>query len=420
VGLLTAAALLILLVVYYQFSSLALKPLDALTDSVREVEKRNFELSLPVRRDDEIGRLSRAFNDMAAELHRLYRETDRRIVDLNARNRALLSSFPHAVIVLNEQGDLLQVNHEAEAILNSLGTPDRLPTKLKKLFAQAQKTGKEVMPSDLNQALLFRIDDREHYFLPRVFCLPPVDDMDSTWGMILTDVSRFRWLDSMKMDVLATISHEIKTPLTSIRMVLHLLLEQKTGKLTSLQEEMVSSASQDCERLLETLVGLLQLGKLTSGSKHLKLEAVSPASLLDRIPLSLRQEAREKDVTLTVESNGVLPAVCADQPRIDQVIVNLLSNAIKFSPASASVTLKAAKNGPDFVRFTVTDQGPGIPSESQDRLFERFYRDPAQKSEGTGLGLSIAREIINAHNGRIGFRSDAGMPTAFYFDLPLA
>jgi signal transduction histidine kinase len=420
VALLIAAALLILIVIYSQFNSLALKPLDSLTASVREVAKRNFELSLPVRRDDEIGKLSQAFNDMAAELHRLYRETDRRIVDLNARNRALLGSFPHAVIVLDRDGNLLQVNHEAEAILGSLGTPDRLPSKLKKQFKLAQESGEEVMPSDLDEALLFRIEDREHYFLPRVFRLPSEDASESSWGMILTDVSRFRWLDDIKMNLLATVSHEIKTPLTSIRMVLHLLLEQKTGKLTTLQEQMVSSASDDCERLLETLVSLLQLGTFTSGSKHLTLQAVEPSALLQHIPLSIQQEADDKGITLTVECSKSLPAVRADQPRIEQVIINLLSNAIKFGPVSSAVTLKAAKRGSDYVRFSVADQGPGVPGESQDRIFERFYRDPDQECEGAGLGLSIAREIINAHAGRIGFQSEAGKPTVFHFDLPLA
>jgi two-component system, NtrC family, sensor histidine kinase KinB len=420
VALLTAVALLILFVLYWQFNTLALRPLATLTESVREVENRNFELSLPVRRDDEIGRLSHAYNDMAAELRRLYHETDRHIVDLNARNRALLTAFPHAVIVLDDDGKLLQINPEAESILSSLGTPNRLPAKLKKPFDHCRSSGDEFLPDELDQALLFRIGEREVYYLPRIFRLPAVEDMDPAWGIILTDVSRFRWLDDMKMNVLATVSHEIKTPLTSIRMILLLLLEQKTGKLTGLQEEMVGSASNDCERLLETLGTLLQHSRLSSGSKHLDLKALAPSSLFENIPLSLQQAAADKKVTLSVLSNGTLPLVSADEPRIAQVITNLLSNAIKFTPPSSTVTLNAVKLGPDFVRFKISDQGPGVPSDAQDRIFERFYREPGQKHAGTGLGLSISREIIEAHNGRIGFKSKPNESTTFYFDLPIA
>jgi len=420
VALLTAVALLILFVLYWQFNNLALRPLAILTDSVREIENRNFELSLPVRRDDEIGKLSIAYNDMAAELRRLYHETDRHIVDLNARNRALLTAFPNAVIVLDDDGNLLQINPEAESILSSLGTPNRLPAKLKKPFDHSLSSGEEYLPDELDQALLFRIGEREVYYLPRIFRLPAVEDMDPAWGIILTDVSPFRWLDDMKMNVLATVSHEIKTPLTSIRMILLLLLEQKTGKLTGLQEEMVGSASNDCERLLETLGTLLQHSRLSSGSKHLDLRAIPPSSLFQTIPLSLQQAADDKQVTLEVLSNGNLPLVSADELRIAQVVSNLLSNAIKFTPPSSTVTLNTVKLGPDYIRFKISDHGPGVPPEAQDRIFERFYREAGQDHAGTGLGLSISREIIEAHNGRIGFKSKPNESTTFYFDLPIA
>lgn len=357
---------------------------------------------------------------MAAELRRLYRETDQQILDLNARNHALLTAFPHAVIVLDDGGQLLQINPEAETILSSLGTPDRLPAKLQTLFQAACESGEDFLPNDLDQALLFRIGEEERYYLPRVFQLPPIEDMDAAWGIILTDVSRFRWLDDMKMNVLATASHEIKTPLTSIRMVLHLLLEQKTGKLTKLQEEMVTSASADCERLLNTLANLQQLARLTRGSQHLNLEALPPSTLFGKIPPSLQLEADEKNVRIEVDIPSNLPLVLADAQRIIQVVSNFLSNALKFSPPSSVVRAEARKQDADYVRFSITDHGSGVPAASQDRLFERFYRDPNQTTEGTGLGLSISREIIDAHNGRIGFRSVPGKPTVFYFDLPLA
>lgn len=420
VGLLIVVALLILGVLYWQFNTLALKPLGLLTRSVREVQKQNFELSLPVERDDEIGRLSEAYNDMAAELQKFHHETDAHIVDLNTCNRILLNAFPHAVIVLNGEGGLVQVNPEAETLLDALATPDRLPAKLRGIFDRVLKTGEEFFPEALDEALLFRISDREVYYLPRVFRLPADSEVEGSWGVILVDVTRFRWLDDMKVDALATVSHEIKTPLTSIRMILHLLLEQKTGSLTDLQEEMITSASNDCERLLGTLETLLEHTRLASGSKHLDLMTMTPRDLLAELPLSLVDAAREKGVTLEVLVDENLPRVSADPPRITQVINNLLSNAIKFAPGGTTVTVTASKRGADHVRFSFSDHGPGVPDDLQDRIFERFFREPGQAHEGTGLGLSICREIIEAHDGRISFTSEPDQPTRFFFDLAIA
>ncbi|NNM30005.1 MAG: HAMP domain-containing protein, partial [Akkermansiaceae bacterium] len=356
-GLLVLTAAGVLFAIYRQFHSLALAPLADLTDSVREVGRRNFELSLPVRSEDEIGQLSEAYNEMAAELRHLHRETDEHIVALNALNRALLTAFPFAIIVVDREGSFVQVNPEAEQLLGGLGTPGRLPAKLHKLFEEVVATGDDYLPGAPDQALLFRLDEREFYYLPRIIALPPVEDLSDCWGIVLSDVSRFRWLDDLKMSALATVSHELRTPLTSIRMVLHLLLEQKIGPLNETQNEMIASGSKDCERLIDTLNDLLDVSRLNSGAGHLNIEAVAPGDLLAEQPASLKEKARAKQVEIEVDTNGSLPLVLADGPRIRQVLTNFLSNAIRFSPPESVVAVKARKAGAEFVRFMVSDRG---------------------------------------------------------------
>jgi signal transduction histidine kinase len=238
--------------------------------------------------------------------------------------------------------------------------------------------------------------------------------------VVLMDVTRFRWLDEMKTNLLATVSHEIKTPLTGIRMVLHLLLEGRTGDLAPLQQNMVMSARDDCERLLVTLKRLLDLVRVESGAGQLQRRSFQLAESVARVRELFVGAATEKGVDLVVESEPDLPPIEGDVVRIDEVVQNLVSNALKHGPQGEPVTLRLSRK-PDgsAVRLSVIDHGPGVPSAVRGRIFDKFYRVPGQRVDGVGLGLSIAREIVLAHGGRISLANGEG-PTEFQVDLPVA
>ena len=225
----------------------------------------------------------------------------------------------------------------------------------------------------------------------------------------------------MKTNLLSTVSHEIKTPLTGIRMVLHLLMEDRSNHLDEMQKTMVGSANEDCERLLVTLNSLLDLSRAESGTTHLARVPVAMRDSLARSTQLYAGAAESRSIELRIEDDDQdYPEVLADPVRLDEVVNNLVSNAIKHSPEGGTVVVRQSKPDAEHLRISVIDQGPGVPEGSQSRIFERFYRAPGQGADGVGLGLFISREIIRAHEGRIGLSERKDDLTEFYIDVPIA
>ena len=416
----TAIAVLI----YFQLLRHLVDPVVGLRDSMEQVSMGNFEQSLPIPSSgSEFSSVIQTFNSMAEELRVRRLDTDERLFKKALVNRALLSAIPSPVYVLDVQGNTVQVNPAAETLNEALGIGTRLPGKVLKLFRNCQDQGINHMPEDPREALLFRIGDDEHYFLPRIFRFT-ADQGDerrySGWAILLHDVTRIRWLDDMKTNMLSTVSHEIKTPLTGIRMVLHLLLEKETGALSEMQQTMISSAKDDCERLLTTLNLLLDISRAESGSTHLELRPTDLTKLAEQSVGLFQSNASASGVSMEIQADEKLPQVLADPMRISEVIHNLVSNAIKHCPPKGKVDIRLSRFGADHVRLSVFDDGPGVPEDCEERIFERFYRAPGQSTDGIGLGLFISREIMRAHEGRIGLaeKTEKHPRTEFFIDVP--
>lgn len=191
-------------------------------------------------------------------------------------------------------------------------------------------------------------------------------------------------------------------------MVVHILLEKSLGALSPKQEELLITARNDTERLLGILDNLLDLARLEEGDAELHREDVAPSDFLRTVVEETADQVSARGLKLRCSLDTDLPRVLVDHTRISHVFTNLVTNAIKHSPPGGEITLRAAKSDDDYVLFTVTDQGFGIPVEYQTRIFDGFFRVPGQKKTGAGLGLSIAREITVAHGGRIGVNSTLG------------
>jgi signal transduction histidine kinase len=198
------------------------------------------------------------------------------------------------------------------------------------------------------------------------------------------------------------------------------LLEKTVGKLTPKQDELLSAARNDTERLLRILNDLLDLARLEEGNADLHLESVAPAELLAVVMKEMVDKVSVKNLNVNCVVDPDSPAVPVDRQRINHVFSNLVSNAIKHSPVDGEITLSAVPTEDNSVEFSVTDQGPGIPEEYHTRIFERFFRVPGQAKSGAGLGLSIAREITLSHGGRIGVRSAPGQGATFFVILKSA
>ncbi len=411
-------------VIYFQLMRHMVDPVSRLQLSIDEIRKGNFELSLPQPgQGSEFRSVAAAFNDMAAELKQRRSVMDDHLMRANLVNRAILEAIPSPVFVLGDDSNIVQINPAAEELTEDLGVSGRLPLKIQRILDECRKTGTHLLPEDPREAILFRIHEEEFYYLPRIFRFVSEDDDkgSSGWAVLLHNVSRIRWLDDMKTNLLSTVSHEIKTPLTGIRMVLHLLLEESGRSLNAMQHKMVESANEDCERLLVTLNTLLDLSRAEGGTTHLSRLPVPMRDAMERSARLYHGAASAKGCIIEVKPpETTLPDALADPIRLDEVVNNLVSNAIKHSPPGGTITLRCVKQGAEFLRVSVIDRGPGVPEASQGRIFERFFRAPGQSHEGVGLGLFISREIMRAHEGRIGLVERVDDQTEFYLDVPIA
>jgi signal transduction histidine kinase len=255
--------------------------------------------------------------------------------------------------------------------------------------------------------------------LPRVIGMR--DEAGHIFGaaVILQDVTRLRLLDEVKTNLVSTVSHELKTPLTSVRMGLHLLLEERIGTLNAKQTELLLAAREDSERLLRMINDLLDLAKLESGKASLPRRTENPKELIENAEEDLRAFVESRGSRLVTQITPGLPKVSVDPQQIAHVFSNFVSNAVKHTKAGEEIVL-AARNEDGKVRFSVIDRGSGIPGQFQSRLFDRFFRVPGSEITGAGLGLAIAKEIVLNQGGHIGVNSTPGEGSEFYFDLPPA
>jgi signal transduction histidine kinase len=413
----TVIALLVSAFVSYQFSRSILEPIQLLTRATRDLGEGKLDQPVPVTTQDELGELAQAFNKMAAQLQEYRQSTTEEIVRIHRTMEATLASFPDPIFVLDKEGHIELKNPAADSLASGLHLDGRLPDKLQVIAQNSLVSGENFLPDSFNEVITYRVNDVDKFFLPRVLAMRNKEDALFGVAVVLYDVTRFRLLDATKTDLVATVSHEIKSPLTSVRMVLHILLEKTVGALTPKQDELLQAARNDTERLLRILNDLLDLARLEEGSDGLRKEPAAPAELLTSVMKEMAGKitAKELNVNFTIEPD--LPAILVDRQRINHVFTNLLSNAIKHSPAKGEIILGAKLVKDKNVEFSVTDQGPGIPEEYHSRIFDRFFRVSGQHQSGAGLGLSIAREITVSHGGQIGVKSAPGQGCTFFVVL---
>jgi signal transduction histidine kinase len=223
-------------------------------------------------------------------------------------------------------------------------------------------------------------------------------------------------------DLAALLAHELKTPLTSLRLALHMLAENVAGPLTEKQAELVAAGREDCERLQalvdEALAAVLLASTGTPvEAGTLERRPLAPRALVDSVLAAHRAAAEARGVALQAEVWPGTPALRADPERVQIALANLVANAVRHTPAGGRVTL-ACRPHAEGVRFEVRDTGPGIPPEFQARVFERFFRVPGGGSTGSGLGLWIVRAIARAHGGAVGVESEPGQGSRFWITLP--
>jgi signal transduction histidine kinase len=419
-GLLAALAATGLLA--WQTTRTILRPVAELTRSATAVGDGRFDRVVTATTRDEIGGLVAAFNRMTAQLRDLRQSQAARLLRAQQASQAAIDSFPDPVLVVDPVGRVEMANPAARRVLgvSAGGAAWEPPDRLRGPLAAALRDQRPFLPDGFDRAVTYRTGGEDRVYVPQV--LPVRDPYGGTLGaaVVLNDVTRFRLLDEFKTDLVATASHELKTPLAGLRLAVHLLLEESVGPLADKQAELLIDARDNTEWLVRIVDHLLALARLEHGREPLAARPADPAELLraaDRVGPALAG----RRVVFDLDPDAPPPAVSAEPQRLGHALDNLLANAAAYTDPGGQITLSARAAGGGRVELAVRDDGVGIPPEHLPRVFDKFFRVPGQtRGRGTGLGLAIVREVVAAHGGEVACESGPGRGTTFRILLPAA
>lgn len=420
-----------------------LRPLGVVSGAVRRFGEGDLAARAEVGGHDEITAVATEFNRMAERLQKYRASSLGELLQAEQAAQATIDGLPDPVLLLDASGQMRGANTAAIRLLRV--SPDRpsgeqyaetdpavraLVDRLRGFVLSGRGS---YLPKGFEDALHVNVaEEGERIFLPRA--MPIYGELGAVNGVAvaLQDATRLFRFDELKNNLVATVAHEFRTPLTSLRMALHLCTEEVVGPLTAKQADLLFAGREDCDRLQAIVDDLLNLSRIESGRIDLHRRRVDPEALVHLAADVHRQAAEQAGIELRFEVPPGLPQVFADPDRLQLVFTNLLGNALRYSPRDSQIVLRARAWGTPLkvddhrvpvspaVRFEIADRGPGISPEHQAGLFEKFFRVPGSPEGGSGLGLFIARGLVQAHDGQIGVDTQPGQGATFWFTIPAA
>lgn len=429
-GLVASFSFMVLFSFSVNFPGFIANPLRALLAGIREIGQKNYATRIHFEKDDEFAEVANAFNSMAAQLNEWENSNLATVISEKRRIEAIIEQMQDAIIGVNEKQEILFMNDAARKALNI--NDDKVIGKNTEALTKGNDLFRSIIGDDA-PAKPFKIvlDGREAYFqlqsssisVPNINHGPDVLQIANRPAgtvYILKNITEFKERDEAKTNFIATISHELKTPIASIKMSLKLLNDERVGAMNNEQHQLIAHIKDDSDRLLKITSELLELSQVETGNIQLNFVPVSPMKIVEYAITSIKFQAEQKKVELEIVHDHTLPDVHVDIEKTAWVLVNFLSNALRYSAEKSKIVIQvAAKHGK--VEFSVKDFGRGIDEAYQKRLFDRYFQVPTdgQNKSGSGLGLAISKDFINAQGGTIGVESELGEGSRFYFSLPV-
>lgn len=399
------------------FPSYIANPLKQLTERIKEVSKRNYRQQLDFKSNDEFGELATAFNTMTRKLDEYESSNLASILFEKKRIETIINTMQDAIVGLDEKSFIIFANRVACTLI---GIPEQnLLGRYAPDVALQNDLLMNLLVNDQSKMKIYA-DNRESYFSKEVLSISSKDKVIGS-VIILKNITEFQQMDEAKTNFIATISHELKTPISSIKMSLKLLEDRRIGEVNTEQKQLLENIDEDARRLLQITAELLDMAQVETGKLHLNFGSTHPENIVEYAVKALKTTADQKHITINIKYDEHLPDVYADLDKSTWVLINLLSNAIKYSHERSTIDLAVKKHHAD-VEFSVQDHGRGIDSQYLPRIFERYFKVPGVTTDepGTGLGLAIARDFIEAQAGKIGVESEIGEGSRFYFTLKKA
>ena len=409
IGAVIAAVTAILLA--FQLLRITTEPVKKLTQLSKRMAQGELDQEIQITSRDEVGELARAFNQMAVRL----KEMVALITNERDRMATILSNIDDAIFMVNGNGKITAMNRAAESIF-----------QISEGKALGHTFIEIVRDHELNRLLQRCLSTRKQQtgaveIKPKKQFLGVVATPLSGDGGCLAhiqDLTELRRLEMIRQDFISNISHELRTPIASVKALAETLNEGAVED-PSVAKDFLSRINAEADKLAQMVQELGELSRIESGEAPLQIRSINIAEAIGHAVDRLRAQADRAELKLDIDSTPTLPEVLADEARVEQVLVNLIHNAIKFTPSGGRISISAKAKDNDIM-VSVADTGIGIPPDDLPRIFERFYKaDKSRTGGGTGLGLAIAKHIAEAHGGRIWAESVEGKGSNFNFTLPL-
>ncbi|MEO7210245.1 MAG: ATP-binding protein [Chitinophagaceae bacterium] len=424
-----AICFLIAFTILYNLPGNIANPIKELTKSIQEIAAQNYSQRVHFEHRNEFGQLASSFNTMAEKLQEYKAGDLEKLLIEKKRIETLINNMNDPVIGLDENKRILFMNNMALKVAglndtNIIGRKvqdvsmqnDLIRTLVQDLF-EKDKT----VPENEGAPIKIYADNKESYFKKEIIpikIIPAGEKKEVEIGnvILLQNITPYKELDFAKTSFIANVSHELKTPISSIKMSLQLLENKQVGTLNTEQKSLLDSIQEDAGRLLKITAELLNMTQVESGRIQLNLMPTNAKEIVEYAVNANRSAADQKHVTLNITFSDNLPILFADLEKTSWVLTNLISNAIRYSYDNAIIDIQVISEN-EKIKFAVTDNGQGIPPQYIEKIFDRYFRIPGTKKEGTGLGLSISKEFIEAQGGHITAKSEYGAGSTFSFTL---
>ncbi len=398
------------------------EPLRELTERIRSIAAQNYSQRVTFGSNNEFRELASSFNIMAEKLQEYHSSNLSSLLMEKKRIEALINNMKDPVIGLDENQQVLFANQEALNIL-SLKSTDlvgknateiALHNDLIRSLIQPRGSGKEPVK--------IYADQKESYFQKEIIPIEIVPTGEQTrlqigYVIVLKNITPFKELDFAKTNFIATVSHELKTPIASVKMSLQLLQNKNTGPVNEEQRQLIESIEEDSNRLLKITGELLNMTQVETGNIQMNIQESRPEDIVHYAMEAVAFHAEQKNIGLELHIAEGLPAVKADPEKTSWVMINFLTNAIRYSRERGHIIVTVNREDTGKVLFSVQDNGKGIDPRYTSKIFDRYFQVPGSSRSGTGLDLAISKEFIEAQGGSVGVESEIGTGSRFYFRL---
>lgn len=431
----TVLIMFIGLIAIYKIPQKIIQPITEVTDKIMLMSEGDYQQHFDDNAPPEMGNLGKALTILCKRLSEYEASNLAEIKAQKRRIESLIQNLNDGLLLLNENKEIILVNAAAceilkvpeEKLIDQKAVDLAIDNNIIRELLQAIRSSEEgEVAGDNGLKNLIKIshkDGSQEFYNKEIFRVYDQVDQDGStfFGYIITlkNITSFKKSDEAKTSFIATVSHELKTPLSAMNMSLMLLQDQRFGSLNPDQQKIAVSMKSETQRLIRIVTELLDLSKIETGNIHLEKKKIEPTLLIEYAISPIQTQLNEKDLILEKNIDPSIRHLKVDPEKISWVLINLLNNAIRYSKKGGKIEVMVKKQNTK-IEFAVKDEGPGIAKEDLNKVFNKFVQIKPEKDSGSlGLGLALSKEVIEVHGGTIGVESEPNKGSRFYFTIPI-